>query len=220
MRRIVVLGVVLVVAVAVVGFSIAADKTAKVAPVVDGADSAAGGCCPAAAGCSAKEGCPTASECSAKEGCPLAAAGCAAGGCSAKKKVALVCPVSGDPADKTIFASYGGGKVYLRCNGCKAKFEKNAKKFATKANLQLVSTGQFVQKGCPCSGHKLNKETQVSLGDVKVAFCGKGCQKKVAKAEPEKQLELIFSSKAFKKAFALKKEPAKKKEKAEEKKAG
>jgi hypothetical protein len=219
MKRVVFLGVVLAMTVAVVGFSMAADKAAKVAPVVDGADSAAAGC-PAAGGC-----------CAAKEGCPVAAAGCAAGGCAAtgcpaekgccaKKKVALVCPVSGDPASKTIFASFNGGKVYLRCNGCKAKFEKDAKKFATKANLQLVSTGQFVQKGCPFSGGKVNKETEISLNDVKVGFCCKGCQGKVAKAKPEEQLEMLFSNKAFKKAYALKKAPAKKKEKAAETKAG
>lgn len=241
MKRVVFLGIALVMAVAVVGFSMAADEAAKVAPVVDGADSAAagcpaaGGCCPVAATCSAKEGCPVKEGCSAKEGCPLAAAGCAAKGCAAtacsvgkgcpaKKQVALVCPVSGDPASKTIFAKYNGAKVYLRCNGCKAKFEKDANKFAAKANLQLVATGQFVQKGCPCSGHKINKETEVSLNDVKVAFCGKGCQAKVAKAEPAKKLGLVFSDKAFDKAFALKKlkkEPAKKeKEEADAKKAG
>src|SRR4030067_460012 len=105
----------------------------------------------------------------------------------------------------------GGGKVFFRCGGCKAAFEKEPEKFTTKANLQLVLTGQVVQKGCPLSGRKCNPETEISVSGATVAFCCNGCQGKVAKAEGEKQLELVFSADPFKKAFEIKKEPAEEK---------
>jgi len=125
----------------------------------------------------------------------------------------VICPVSGDPASDSVFVAYGGGKVYFRCGGCKAAFEKEPEKFATKANLQLVLTGQFVQKGCPMSGGKVNPETKMTLCGAKVGFCCKGCQGKVAKAEGDAKLDLIFGAKAFKKGFEVKKEePAQEKE--------
>jgi len=135
--------------------------------------------------------------------------GATAAACSAKKTVVL-CPVSGKPASKSATLAFQGGKVCFCCAKCKAAFEKEPKKFATKANLQLVSTGQFVQKGCPMSGGKVNPETEITLCGAKVAFCCKKCQGKVAKAEGDSKLDLVFGAKAFQKGFEIKKkEPAK-----------
>ena len=201
MRRHVLLGLVIALAV-VVGFALAAENSEEASPPAG----CGGGSCPAAAGCSSGGCCgATAAACSAEKGCCDEKEGCCA------KKCVVICPVSGDPASESIFVAYGGGKVFFRCEGCKAAFEKEPEKFTTKANLQLVLTGQVVQKGCPLSGRKCNPETEISVSGAKVAFCCNGCQGKVAKAEGEKQLELVFSADAFKKAFEIKKEPAEEK---------
>ncbi len=105
---------------------------------------------------------------------------------------------------------YIGAKVYFCCNNCVGKFkaamEEEENKFATKANHQLVLTGQYVQKACPISGGELSDDASAKVGGVKVGFCCENCQAKVEKAEglPAKA-ELVFSKAAFKKGFEAKK---------------
>ena len=113
------------------------------------------------------------------------------------------CPVSGQPAlvDKT--ADYKGGKVYFCCGNCPGAFAKDTAKFATKANQQLIATGQAKQVKCPLSGGKLNPEATVTVGDVKVGFCCNKCQGKVADAKGDEQTALVFSDEAFKKGFEV-----------------
>ncbi|MFH1923423.1 MAG: hypothetical protein ABIP48_26470 [Planctomycetota bacterium] len=194
MQRFVLIGVVFALA-AVFGFSALADDAAKEKSPAKPAACSTGGCCGAKATACAAEGC--------SEG----------KGCCEKKKCVVVCPVSGKPASESTTLAFQGGKVCFCCPKCKAAFEKEPEKFATKANLQLVLTGQFVQKGCPMSGGKVNPETEIALCGAKVGFCCKGCQGKVAKAEGDSQLDLVFGAKAFKKGFEIKKEePAKEKE--------
>ena len=101
-------------------------------------------------------------------------------------------------ADKS--AEYKEGKVYFCCGNCAAKFAEAPEKFTVNANQQLVATGQYKQKTCPLSGGPLNPETEIKVGDAKVAFCCNNCKGKVAEAEPKQQLELVFSDKAFEKA--------------------
>ena len=72
--------------------------------------------------------------------------------------------------------------------------------FATKANAQLVQTGQAKQSKCPLSGGDLNKETEITVGGAKVQFCCNMCKGKVEKAEGDKKLEMVFSDDAWKKA--------------------
>lgn len=124
-----------------------------------------------------------------------------------KDKLADVkCPVSGKAvqADKT--ADYRDAKVYFCCPNCPKAFAKNTAKFAIKANHQLVQTGQFKQVKCPLAGRDLNEKQTVKVNGVKVAFCCGNCKGKVAKAEGDKQLELVFADKPFEKGFELKKE--------------
>jgi len=45
--------------------------------------------------------------------------------------------------------AFDGGSVYSCCGNCQKAFEGDSSKFAAKAHLQMVSTGQLVQKGCP-----------------------------------------------------------------------
>ncbi|HLJ10804.1 MAG TPA: hypothetical protein VKU82_06425, partial [Planctomycetaceae bacterium] len=83
-------------------------------------------------------------------------------------------------ADKT--RDYKGGKVYFCCDNCPKAFDKDEKKFSTKANAQLVATGQAKQHKCPLSGADLNKDTEIKVGGAKVQFCCNMCTGKVEKA--------------------------------------
>lgn len=101
-------------------------------------------------------------------------------------------------ADKT--RDYKSGKVYFCCDNCPKEFDKDAKKFATKANAQLVQTGQAKQAKCPISGQDLNKDTEITVAGAKVQFCCNMCKGKVESAKGDEQAELVFSDKAFEKA--------------------
>ena len=124
-----------------------------------------------------------------------------------KKEFAQKCPVSNRKAVEDQSTAYKGGKVYFCCKNCKAAFEKGVKNeslsetHTERANAQLVSTGQYVQKKCPLSGGPL--KTKTTVADVEVKFCCGNCKKKVDGAD--NPLALVFSDAAFKKGFAQKK---------------
>jgi len=111
------------------------------------------------------------------------------------------------------FVEYKKGKVYFCCDHCADAFREDIKleeksKFATKANHQLVLTGQFEQKGCPMSGSETDEAHTATVGTIKVKFCCEGCAKKVNETEElADKANLVFSDSAFKKAFH--KKPAK-----------
>jgi YHS domain-containing protein len=115
------------------------------------------------------------------------------------------CPVSGKDVKEASAVDYKGGKVYFCCDGCPNAFKKDTAKYATKANMQLVATGQYKEVKCPVAGKDLNPATAIEVGGVKVCFCCNGCKGKVTKAEGDAQLELVFGEEAFKKGFAAKK---------------
>jgi YHS domain-containing protein len=119
-----------------------------------------------------------------------------------KKEVKLdgiKCPVSAKAATQNA-VDYKGGKVYFCCENCPKAFSKDTAKFATKANAQLVATGQAKQAKCPLSGQALNPDTAITVGGAKVAFCCEKCEGKVKAAKDAEALELVFSDKAFEKA--------------------
>jgi YHS domain-containing protein len=115
------------------------------------------------------------------------------------------CFVGGKPAKAEAAADYRGGKVYLCCEHCVETFAKDTDKFATMANHQLVSTGQFEQTGCPISGGDVNEDQFSEVGGVKVWFCCEKCKAKVdgAASDEEKQ-KMVFANAAFEKSYALK----------------
>ena len=113
-----------------------------------------------------------------------------------------LCPVEGGPIDKSVSADYLGGKVYFCCPACIPKFNADKGKYATKANLQLVLTGQAKQTACPLSGGKTNPKKTTQVAGVEIQFCCGNCQGKVAKAKPEEQMEMVFG-KGFAKAFTV-----------------
>jgi YHS domain-containing protein len=108
---------------------------------------------------------------------------------------AAKCPVSGKEvkADKTV--DYKGGKVYFCCENCPKSFD--AAKHGTKANLQLVATGQAKQEKCMLTGNKINPDTKITVAGAEVAFCCNMCKGKAEKAKGDEQITLIFSDAAF-----------------------
>jgi len=123
----------------------------------------------------------------------------------AEKKFAAKCPVSGADAKKEQSAKYKEKDVYFCCEKCKAAFEADNTKFTTKANHQLVQTGQFRQTVCPLSGGALNKEQFAKVTGVKVTFCCDKCKGAIEAASAEDQLTKIFADEVFAKSFAAKK---------------
>jgi hypothetical protein len=131
----------------------------------------------------------------------------------AKKQVVTVkCPVAGKEikiADaKTV--SYRKANVYVCCDNCKGKMEKDATAFATKANHQLVRTKQYRQTKCPLSGGPIDKEQKVKVAGQFVKFCCEKCQGKVAAAKGDAQLAMVFADAAFDKGFQAVKKKKKK----------
>jgi hypothetical protein len=120
----------------------------------------------------------------------------------------IKCVVADKAANPAKSAAYKDGTVYFCCGGCQGKFAKDQKAYETKANHQLVATKQYVQKACPFSGKPVDSAVSSKVGGVDVGYCCNGCKGKVEKAEPDKQVELVFAEKAFATAFA-KAEPEK-----------
>src|SRR5688572_1576507 len=79
---------------------------------------------------------------------------------AAEKLEGVKCPVSNRAVKEASAVDYKGGKVYFCCDNCPKGFAKDTKKFAAKANAQLVATGQAKQGACPFSGAKLNPEAK------------------------------------------------------------
>lgn len=125
----------------------------------------------------------------------------------AKDKVTKVkCPVAGKEikiADGKV-ASYKKAEVYVCCDNCKGKLEKDPAKYAVKANHQLILTKQAKQVNCPLAGKPVNPAKTCKVGGIEVGFCCGNCQGKVAKAKGDAQLALVFSDAAFKKGFEVK----------------
>jgi YHS domain-containing protein len=110
---------------------------------------------------------------------------------------------------KAVSVSYRNATAYVCCNNCKAKFEKDSSKFATKANHQLFQTSQAEQVKCPLSGGDVDSTKTAKVSGVSVAFCCEKCQGKVNDAKGDDQLALVFADKAFDKGFEVKKKTRK-----------
>jgi transcription elongation factor Elf1 len=129
----------------------------------------------------------------------------------AKKVTKVNCVVAGKEIEisKAVEVSYRKATAYVCCNNCKAKFEKDSSKYATKSNHQLFQTGQAKQVKCPLSGGDVDSSKTVKISGVSVAFCCGKCQGKVEAAKGDDQLDLAFADKAFDKGFEVKKQTKK-----------
>ncbi|WP_339735822.1 hypothetical protein [uncultured Gimesia sp.] len=122
---------------------------------------------------------------------------------AADAKGKAMCPVAGKPANASQTVDYKGGTVSLCCGKCKKAFTANPAKFAAKANLQLVATGQAKQVNCPFAGKPVNPAQSVTVAGTKVQFCCGGCKGKASKVKGDEQIKLIFNDKAFAKGFKV-----------------
>jgi len=129
------------------------------------------------------------------------------------KAKTITCVVSGDEINKNElkdhdFSKYRDGKVYFCCGGCKMDFDESPKKFAAKANFQLVTSGQYTQTACPVNKGKIHTAKakknlkKVTVSGMEVDLCCPGCLKKYNKANDK--FALIFSDKGYEKGFASK----------------
>lgn len=109
------------------------------------------------------------------------------------------CPISGKDVVAEGVADYNGGKVYFCCKNCPEAFKKDSAKFATKANHQMVQTGQLKQTACPMSGKECKAGTEVDVNGVKVAFCCNNCKGAAEKLTAEERMTKFFAdvSKTF-----------------------
>ena len=107
-------------------------------------------------------------------------------------------------ANKEKASKWKDGKVFFCCDGCRGKFEKmddeKKEEIAPKANFQLVATKQYEQGACPISGRDVNKEKNIKVDGVTVAFCCDGCKSKAEKMKEDKRVAALFGEKAFEKA--------------------
>ncbi|MFK7778913.1 MAG: hypothetical protein QM501_12470 [Gimesia sp.] len=122
---------------------------------------------------------------------------------AAEEKGKAICPVAGKAANPKCTVDYKGATVSLCCGKCKAAFSKDPSKFAAKANLQLVATGQAKQVNCPFAGKAVNPSKSVTVAGVEVQFCCGGCKAKASKVKGDDQIKLIFNDKAFAKGFKV-----------------
>lgn len=113
------------------------------------------------------------------------------------------CPVSGEKVDADTGVDYKGAKVYFCCEKCPNAFAKDKAKFAAKANMQLVATGQAKEIKCPFTGKDLNPETKISVAGTDVCFCCNNCKGSASKLKGDEQIEKVFGDKAFEKGFEV-----------------
>ena len=116
-----------------------------------------------------------------------------------EEKLSATCPVSGGDAKKEHEVKHRGKSVYFCCPKCPEAFKADRKKFAAKANAQLLETKQITQVACPFAGKPVNPEATVALGKTTVAFCCNNCKGKAEKADD--LAALVFAD--FNKGFTL-----------------
>jgi YHS domain-containing protein len=126
-----------------------------------------------------------------------------------KEEFKAKCPVSNREAKQEFAVDYKGGKAYFCCNNCPNAFKRDTKKFAAKANQQLVATGQAKQEKCPIAGRNLNPATEIEVAGTKVAFCCNNCKGRAERAEGDAQITLVFGDEAFEKGFKVAKKDEK-----------
>ncbi len=112
----------------------------------------------------------------------------------AADKPELKCPVSDKAVDATKTVEFNGGDVAFCCGNCPKAFTANTKKFAAKANLQLVQSKQLKQVACPLTGNPCAKDKSVAVAGLKVGVCCGKCLAKAKKVEGDDLIALLFKN--------------------------
>jgi len=85
-----------------------------------------------ASGCAMKQGTGPCACGNRASGKPCACAGECKNQKTAVQTEQPICPVTGEPADKTVFTDYQGKRVYFCCAPCKEKFLKSPETYLKK----------------------------------------------------------------------------------------
>ena len=119
----------------------------------------------------------------------------------------VLCPVSGKVVAKKEFsAPYQGGTVYFCSAECTRSFQPEKAEHSTRANLQLVATGQAIQVACPVTGEKLDGNLTLDMQGLRIRFCCIGCLGKVNDEQQEDiRLYYVFGNNAFRNGFVVRK---------------
>jgi hypothetical protein len=115
------------------------------------------------------------------------------GSLHAANKADLKCPVSGKPASADHVVAFNGGSVEFCCPNCPKAFSANEKKFAAKANLQLIQSKQLTQVKCPLTGRPMADDKVVDVGGVEVKVCCAGCLGKMKKLKGDELIAALLS---------------------------
>ena len=123
----------------------------------------------------------------------------------AVEKSGAVCPVTARPISASVAIDYQGAKVYFSSPDSIPIFQANLAKYASRANYQLVVTGQAREVACPFTGKPLNPNIPtVRVYGLDVGFCCRACQQTAAGVDMLTRLDLIFGD-AFKTGYAIEK---------------
>ena len=94
---------------------------------------------------------------------------------SARDRIQVACPVTGEPPNPKIAIEHGGGRVSFCCKGCLGKFQSDPSKY--KSALANSYTYQTV---CPVMGEAINPKVFATISDHrKVFLCCKRCTGKL-----------------------------------------
>jgi YHS domain-containing protein len=99
-------------------------------------------------------------------------------------------------------ADHRDGRIFFCCQGCLQAFQAEPSKFSVQANMQLVSTKQYQQTGCPLTDGDADASKTISIQGHEVAFCCGGCQAKVESADEKDRAAMVFEGDAFERAFS------------------
>lgn len=123
---------------------------------------------------------------------------------AAMELTGLKCVVRGKPLkSKDHKVRYKDGEVYLCCEQCAKEFSANTEEFATKANHQLVATGQYVQKACPVSGESVSDGFSTRIAAVEVGLHCQDCVEQMSNISIPKHI-FIFGEDNFGLSFVSK----------------
>ena len=90
----------------------------------------------------------------------------------------MICPVTGEAANKEVFTDYMGQKVYFCCDHCKAAFEKDPAKYEAKIHK---CTGECKKAAadscCKADEKKCSKADSCCKADAKMGEKAMGCCK-------------------------------------------
>jgi YHS domain-containing protein len=102
-------------------------------------------------------------------------------------------------------AGYRDAKVYFCCDHCSSSFTEDPSEFTTKANHQLLLTGQFVQTMCPITGEAVAEGITSEVAAVQIGLATEDAKKQLEAVEDiEKQVALVFADEVFEASFKLK----------------